>query len=83
MYNNANDNWQYADMDNGAYYMLTRVKTHAGLLNQNTDEVLKKTDSLLYENIPGKIISKKTIEKNGYKGFDITNRTRRGDLATL
>ncbi|HEY2728027.1 MAG TPA: TraB/GumN family protein, partial [Parafilimonas sp.] len=79
-FDNASDNWQYADMDNGAYYMLTRVKTHAGLLNQNTTEVLKKTDSLLYENIPGKIISKKPIEKNGYKGFDITNRTRRGDL---
>jgi hypothetical protein len=34
----------------------------------------------LYENIPGKIISKKSIEKNSYKGFDIVNRTRRGDL---
>ncbi|MEP6466398.1 MAG: TraB/GumN family protein [Parafilimonas sp.] len=79
-YNNANDNWQYADMDNGAYYMLTRVKTHAGLLNQSIAEVLQKTDSLLYENIPGKIISKKPIEKNGYKGFDITNKTRRGDV---
>jgi uncharacterized protein YbaP (TraB family) len=79
-YNNANDNWQYADMNNGVYYMLTRVKTHQGLLNQNTNDILKKTDSLLYENIPGKIISKKPIEKNGYKGFDITNRTRRGDL---
>ncbi|MBV9963516.1 MAG: TraB/GumN family protein, partial [Parafilimonas sp.] len=79
-FNNTNDNWQYADMDNGAYYMLTRVKTHAGLLGQNLNDVFKKTDSLLYENIPGKIISKKPIEKNGYKGFDITNRTRRGDL---
>jgi len=79
-YNSVNDTWQYADMDNGTYYMLTRVKTHTGLLNQNIAEVLKKTDSLLYENIPGRIISKKQIEKNGYKGFDITNRTRRGDL---
>ncbi len=79
-YNNFNDNWQYADMDNGAYYMLTSVKTHAGLINQTADDVLKKTDSLLYENIPGKIITKKSIEKNGYKGFDILNRTRRGDL---
>ncbi len=79
-YNNDNDNWQYADMDNGAYYVLTRVKTHAALIGQNIDDVYKKTDSLLYENIPGRIISKKTIERNGYKGFDITNRTRRGDL---
>ncbi|MDQ6722999.1 MAG: hypothetical protein M3Z01_01860, partial [Thermoproteota archaeon] len=37
-------------------------------------------DSLLYENIPGKIISKRLINKNGYKGFDITNKTRRGDI---
>ena len=40
----------------------------------------KKIDSLLYENIPGKIVSKTTIVKNGYKGFDITNKTRRGDI---
>lgn len=79
-YGIANDNRQYADMDNGAYYMLTRVKTYAGLLGENANEVLKKTDSLLYENIPGKIISKKSIERNGYKGFDIVNKTRRGDL---
>lgn len=79
-YNNISDNWQYADMDNGAYYTLTRIKTHAGLLGQNSAEVFKKTDSLLYENIPGKIISKKTIERNAYKGFDVINKTRRGDL---
>jgi uncharacterized protein YbaP (TraB family) len=77
---NDNDSWQYADMENGAYYMLTRIKTYAGLLNQNENEVLKKADSLLYENIPGKIIGKKEIIKSGCKGFDITNRTRRGDL---
>ena len=47
----------------------------------NTDEmVMKKVDSLLYENIPGKILSKTPIVKNGYKGFDITNKTRRGDM---
>lgn len=79
-YRTVNDNWQYADMDNGAYYMLTRVPTHAGLLNQNVNAVLQKTDSLLYENIPGRIISKKAIEKDGVRGFDIVNRTRRGDL---
>ncbi|MBK7817876.1 MAG: hypothetical protein IPJ60_10250 [Sphingobacteriaceae bacterium] len=37
-------------------------------------------DSLFFENIPGKIISKKDIENNGIKGFDIINKTRRGDL---
>lgn len=70
---------QYADMPNGSYYMVSRVKTDASLLGNSAEVVLKKTDSLLYENIPGKILSKNPIEKNGLKGFDIVNRTRKGD----
>lgn len=70
---------QYADMPNGSYYMVSRVKTDASLLGNSPAGVLKKTDSLLYENIPGKILSKNPIEKNGFKGFDIVNRTRKGD----
>lgn len=76
----VNDSWQYADMENGSYYMLTKVKTHAALHGHNEATVLKKVDSLLYENIPGKILKKTAITKNGYKGFDITNKTRRGDI---
>lgn len=71
---------QYADMANGSYYMVTRIMTNAWMWGHTTDEVYKSIDSLLYENVPGKIISKTTITKNGYRGFDITNRTRRGDL---
>lgn len=74
------DRRQYSDMSNGAYYLVTRVKTHAAFLGQNEKDVLNKVDSILYENIPGKILSKKTITRNGYAGFDISNRTRRGDL---
>lgn len=71
---------QYSDMSNGSYYLVTRVKTHAAFLGQNENDVLKYTDSILYENIPGKILSKKIITRNGYKGYDISNRTRRGDI---
>jgi len=74
------DRRQYSDMSNGAYYLVTRIKTHAAFLGQNEKDVLKKLDSILYENIPGKILSKKLISKNGYAGFDISNRTRRGDM---
>jgi uncharacterized protein YbaP (TraB family) len=74
------DRRQYSDMSNGAYYLVTRVKTHAAFLGQNEKDVLKKVDSILYENIPGKILSQKPISKNGYAGYDISNRTRRGDL---
>jgi uncharacterized protein YbaP (TraB family) len=78
--NRSGDSWQYADMSNGAYYMITRVKTHSSILGQKEEMVLKKIDSLLYENVPGKIIKKTTIARDGYKGYDITNKTRRGDI---
>jgi uncharacterized protein YbaP (TraB family) len=71
---------QYADMGNGAYYVVSRIKTDGLLLGEDENAVYKKVDSLLYENIPGKILKKSSIIKNGYKGFDVTNRTRRGDI---
>ncbi|HEY4207899.1 MAG TPA: TraB/GumN family protein, partial [Puia sp.] len=74
------DSWQYADMSNGAYYMIGRVKTHSSFLGQKDETVLRKIDSLLYESIPGKILKKAAITRSGYKGFDITGKTRRGDL---
>lgn len=76
----ANENWQFADMSNGAYYMVSRIRTHAHFTGESEARVLQKVDSLLYENIPGKILTKKAITRNGYNGFDITNRTRRGDV---
>ncbi|MDR3714339.1 MAG: TraB/GumN family protein [Puia sp.] len=76
----AEDAWQYADMSNGAYYMVGRVRTHGYFFGHGEETLFKKVDSLLYENIPGKILRKTPITRNGYKGFDITNRTRRGDL---
>ncbi len=74
------DSWQYADMSNGAYYMIGRVRTNASFLGQKEEMILKKVDSLLYENIPGKMIRKTPIVKSGYKGFEITSKTRRGDI---
>jgi uncharacterized protein YbaP (TraB family) len=71
---------QYSDMSNGSYYVVTRVKTYSAFLGQPDTEVMKQVDSVLYENIPGKILSKKAITRNGYSGYDISNRTRRGDL---
>jgi uncharacterized protein YbaP (TraB family) len=71
---------QYADMANGSYYIVTRIMTNAWMWGHNTDDVYRILDSLLYENIPGKILSKNPITRNAYKGVDIINRTRRGDV---
>lgn len=70
---------QCADMANGSFYMVTRVKTNGLYWGHSTDMVAKKIDSLVYVNVPGKILSKTDIIRNGYKGFDISSRTRRGD----
>ena len=74
------DRRQYADMSNGSYYMVTRVKTNSFFTGQKESQILKKADSFLYENIPGKILKKLSVKKNGYTGLDIFNRTRRGNL---
>ena len=74
------DQLQYADMANGSYYMVTRIKTNSQFWGHSTDIVMKKIDSLLYENIPGKILNKQEISRDGYRGLDITNLTRRGDV---
>lgn len=78
--NHFSDSWQYADMSNGAYYMIGRVKTHGSFLGQKDEGIMKKVDSLLYENIPGKILKKTPITRSGCKGYDITGKTRRGDV---
>ncbi|MFI5185398.1 MAG: TraB/GumN family protein [Chitinophagales bacterium] len=74
------DQMQYADMANGSYYMVTRIKTNSQLWGHSGETVKRKIDSLLYENVPGKILSRQEIIRNGYTGLDITNRTRRGDV---
>jgi uncharacterized protein YbaP (TraB family) len=74
------DQQQFADMSNGAYYMVTRINTNSILWGHSEDVILKKIDSVIYENVPGRILTKQPITKNGYKGFEVTNRTRRGDF---
>lgn len=69
------------DMANGSYYTISRQITYASLYNYKVPNMILKIDSLLYESIPGKIISKKELISNtGIKGFDITNQTKQGDL---
>ncbi|MFT5566740.1 MAG: hypothetical protein ACI81Y_001687 [Glaciecola sp.] len=70
----------HPNMPNGAYYWVKRIKSHDLLMGRNLDFTMGRIDSMLYENIPGEIISKKKIEEQGYKGYDIVNKTRQGDM---
>ncbi|MBL7910957.1 MAG: TraB/GumN family protein [Bacteroidia bacterium] len=70
----------YADMINGSFYTVARLKYFGPLFNVSTAQMMQKVDSLLFENIPGKITLKKEItSNNGLKGIEVVNKTRRGD----
>lgn len=69
------------DMANGAYYTISRQKSYAPLYRYKVADMIAKMDSLLYENIPGKITSRKDIVSNtGIKGIDVTSVTKQNDI---
>src|SRR5205085_10057694 len=55
------DQEQYADMINGSYYMVTRINTNAITWGHSPETVEYKIDSVIYENVPGKILNKQSI----------------------
>jgi uncharacterized protein YbaP (TraB family) len=66
------------NLANGSYFMLNRIPTFEHL---KKDEVysLDDIDKLLFENVPGKIVEKTRISKNGFEGLDIKNELKNGD----
>jgi len=71
----------FNDMTNGAYYYIRRLNYFSGITKETSKAMMIRIDSLIFENIPGKVLSRKNIKsKNGYPGYDIVNKTRRGDV---
>lgn len=69
----------FADMANGGFYSIKRVSTYAPVYGKDENFFLGKIDSLLFENIPGKILSKEKISISNYPALDIQNETRSGN----
>ena len=65
------------DLTNGSYVMLNRIPTFSILTKQDA-YTLDDIDKLLFENIPGKILEKTKINRNGFEGLDIKNRLKNG-----
>ncbi|MCX6208294.1 MAG: TraB/GumN family protein [Bacteroidetes bacterium] len=76
----SDNQFVHADFSNGAYYMVTRVPTNNLLWGKTIQDVYNKIDSLLYENIPGKILERTPITNNGFSGYNIVNKTKKGDV---
>lgn len=78
---NYNNIRVFADMVNGAFYTIVRIKSFGPLLGRRKETMHHRIDSILYESIPGKIISKEEIKNSsGFLGFDILNETIKGDF---
>jgi uncharacterized protein YbaP (TraB family) len=65
------------DMTNGAYLTITRLNTYDQFPNEEKI-TLAAIDPLLYEDIPGDIISKENLT-SPFPGFSIVNKTKKGD----
>ncbi|MGI9550176.1 MAG: TraB/GumN family protein [Aurantibacter sp.] len=66
------------DLANGSYVMVNRIPTFKYLKQENV-HTLEDIDKLLFENIPGKILEKTRIKRNGFEGLDIKNKLKNGD----
>ncbi len=66
------------DLANGSYVMVNRIPTYA-FLKKDGISTLEAIDELLFENIPGKILKKTQIKKQGFRGLDIKNQLKNGD----
>lgn len=78
--NSMTQQYLYTDMMNGSFFSVVRMRHLTPFLGYTADDFRKSVDSLLYENIPGDILSMKEIQQNGFPAVDIVNKTKRGNL---
>ena len=71
------------DMANGVYYYIGRLNTFQNLNDLNATILEKKIDSLLFENVAGKIISNTKSKHQSYPTIDVKSLTREGKLHKL
>lgn len=68
------------ELTNGSYFSAKIISTYSYFSKTNQADYLLKIDSILFESIPGDIISKKSITKDGFEGLDIINKTTTGNF---
>ncbi|MDO6516281.1 TraB/GumN family protein [Zobellia uliginosa] len=66
------------DLANGSFVVINRIPTYS-FLKKDALFSLEEIDKLLFENIPGKILEKKSIKKGPFAGLDIKNLLKNGD----
>ena len=78
--NKSSASWLSLDLANGANYTVTRLKSYNAINGYRSSDLLAMIDSMIYETVAGEIVSKKEVKIGGHSGFDVLNKTRRGDF---
>ena len=68
------------ELTNGSYFSIKQISTYSYFSKLDQTNYISKIDSLLFESIPGNIISKDKIQKNGFEAIDILNQTANGNF---
>jgi hypothetical protein len=72
--------WLSLDLANGANYTITRLKSYNAVNGYQPSDLLAMIDSMIYETVAGEVVSKKEVKIGVYSGYDVLNKTRRGDF---
>lgn len=81
----VNDNSYYSsylspDLANGYYYQIEKITCNSVFSGKTPQDILLVIDTLIFENIPGEISSKKSIFSNGFEGIEVVTKLKTGDL---
>ncbi|HEY1046316.1 MAG TPA: TraB/GumN family protein [Bacteroidia bacterium] len=68
------------DLANGHYYQIEKISCNSTFSGQTPEDVLMVIDTMIFENIPGEIKSKKNIVSNGFMGMEVVTELKTGDL---
>ncbi|WP_165749812.1 TraB/GumN family protein [Cellulophaga sp. Z1A5H] len=66
------------DLANGSFFTVNRIPTYS-FLKKDAVYTIEDIDKLLFENIPGKIVAKNKIVRNGFEGIDVKNLLKNGE----
>ena len=67
------------ELTNGSYFSVKQISTYSYFNEIEQKDYSAKIDSILFESIPGDIIEKQKITKNGFEGIDIMNKSANGN----
>ncbi len=68
------------DLANSHYFQIEKITSNATFSGKSPEQILEEIDTLIFENIPGEILNKKSIVSNGFTGIEVITKLKNGNL---